>query len=67
MVRDLVSLTLLLSDTRCILTRKCRPGLQDLKANIASLHEKFWATGSKELTRLWFDWRKKMEAFYDGK
>ncbi|QDS71694.1 hypothetical protein FKW77_008304 [Venturia effusa] len=43
------------------------PGLQDLNARIASLHEKFWATGPKELTQLWFDWRKKMEAFYDGK
>lgn len=67
MVSDLVSLTFLCSDTSCMLTSGFRPGLQDLKAGIASLHEKFWATGPKELTQLWFDWRKKMEVFYDGK
>lgn len=67
MVRDLVSLALLWSDMTCTLTVRFRPGLRDLKAGIASLHEKFWAAGPKELRQLWFQWRKKMEVFYDGR
>jgi len=42
------------------------PGLQDLNGGVASLHEKFWKVGPKELKTLWFSWRDRMEEFYAG-
>ncbi|KAL2212072.1 glycosyltransferase family 8 protein [Sarocladium strictum] len=43
------------------------PNSGDVEAGVASLHEKFWKTGPKELKKLYADKRKEAENFYDAR
>jgi len=42
------------------------PNLKDAEVGVASLHEKFWKSGPKELRLLWRDRREEMEAYYNS-
>lgn len=40
------------------------PSYKDVEGQVATLHEKFWATGPKELQDLWWEQKRKMEQYY---
>ncbi len=41
------------------------PGEKDLKGQVATLHEKFWRAGTKDLQDLWWQSKQMMENYYD--
>ncbi|KAK6531662.1 hypothetical protein TWF694_002839 [Orbilia ellipsospora] len=42
------------------------PNHADLKAGVASLHEKFWAAGEEDMRQMWFDTKDKMERYWSS-
>ncbi|KAL9625638.1 MAG: hypothetical protein Q9160_000351 [Pyrenula sp. 1 TL-2023] len=40
------------------------PSHRDVEGQVATLHEKFWATGPKELQDMWWEQKRKMEQYY---
>jgi alpha-N-acetylglucosamine transferase len=41
------------------------PNEKDLKGEVATLHEKFWRAGTKDLQDLWWQSKQMMEKYYD--